>query len=58
MTTIDTGHVGVMTLFGGVTGERLPEGIHFINPLKAVTKLSVRTQEAKEIAEVPSSEGL
>jgi prohibitin 1 len=58
VTTIDTGHVGVLTLFGQVTNEQLPEGMHLINPLKAVTKLSVRTQEAKEVAEVPSSEGL
>ena len=58
VTTIDTGHVGVLTLFGQVTGEQLPEGIHVINPLKAVTKFSVRTQESKEVAEVPSSEGL
>ena len=58
ITTVETGHVGVLTLFGKVTTEQLPEGIHVINPLKAVTKFSVRTQEAKEIAEVPSSEGL
>ena len=58
VTTIDTGHVGVLTLFGQVTREQLAEGMHLINPLKAVTKLSVRTQESKEIAEVPSSEGL
>jgi len=58
LTTIDTGHVGVLTLFGQVTREQLPEGMHIINPLKAVTKLSVRTQESKEVAEVPSSEGL
>ena len=58
VTTIDTGHVGVLTLFGQVTREQLPEGMHIINPLKAVTKLSIRTQESKEIAEVPSSEGL
>jgi prohibitin 1 len=58
VTTIPTGHIGVTTLFGRVTGEKLYEGIHLINPLKAVTKLSVRTQELKEIAEVPSSEGL
>jgi regulator of protease activity HflC (stomatin/prohibitin superfamily) len=58
VTAIDTGHVGVLTLFGQVTREQLPEGMHIINPLKAVTKLSIRTQESKEIAEVPSSEGL
>ena len=58
VTTIPTGHVGVLTLFGQVTGEQLSEGIHLINPLKAVTKFSIRTPEAKEVAEVPSSEGL
>jgi regulator of protease activity HflC (stomatin/prohibitin superfamily) len=33
ITTVETGHVGVTTLFGRVTGERLYEGIHLINPL-------------------------
>jgi regulator of protease activity HflC (stomatin/prohibitin superfamily) len=56
--TISTGHVGVTTLFGRVTGERLDEGIHLVNPLKRVAQLSVRTQEVKEQAAVPSSEGL
>ena len=56
--TISTGHVGVTTLFGRVTGERLNEGIHLVNPLKRVAELSVRTQEVKEQAAVPSSEGL
>jgi regulator of protease activity HflC (stomatin/prohibitin superfamily) len=58
VTAIDTGHVGVTTLFGRVSGDQLSEGIHLINPLMKVTKLSVRTQQSKEIAEVPSSEGL
>jgi regulator of protease activity HflC (stomatin/prohibitin superfamily) len=56
--TISTGHVGVTTLFGKVTGERLDAGIHVVNPLKRVAELSVRTQEVKEHAAVPSSEGL
>jgi prohibitin 1 len=56
--TINTGHVGVTTLFGRVTGERLDAGIHVVNPLKRVAELSVRTQEVKEHAAVPSSEGL
>ena len=43
--TINTGHVGVTTLFGKVTGERLDAGIHLVNPLKRVAELSVRTQE-------------
>jgi regulator of protease activity HflC (stomatin/prohibitin superfamily) len=58
LTTINSGHVGVLTLFGRVTGEILPEGIHLINPLKSVHEISIRTQEIKETASVPSSEGL
>jgi prohibitin 1 len=58
ITRIPTGRVGVLTLFGRVTGEILPEGIHLINPLKSSNELSVRTQEIKESASVPSSEGL
>lgn len=56
--TIDTGHVGVTTLFGRLTGEQLGEGLHVINPMKRVAELSIRTQEIKEHADVPSSEGL
>ncbi|MBA0084208.1 MAG: prohibitin family protein, partial [Acidobacteria bacterium Pan2503] len=57
-TSIPTGNVGVLTLFGKVTGETLPEGIHLINPLKSVEKLSIQTQSVKESASVPSNEGL
>jgi len=57
-TSIPTGNVGVLTLFGRVTGETLAEGIHLINPLKSVQKLSVQTQAVKESANVPSNEGL
>ena len=56
--SIPTGHVGVLTLFGKVTGETLDEGIHAINPLKAVQKLSIQTQSVKESANTPSNEGL
>jgi prohibitin 1 len=57
-TSIPTGHVGVLTLFGRVTGEALSEGLHMINPLKSVHKLSIQTQTIKESASVPSNEGL
>src|SRR5438045_5856363 len=57
-TSIPTGNVGVLTLFGRVTGETLNEGIHLINPLKSVQKLSIQTQSVKESANVPSNEGL
>jgi prohibitin 1 len=56
--SIPTGHVGIPTLFGRVTGETLGEGIHLINPLKSVEKLSIQTQSVKESANVPSNEGL
>src|SRR5579871_105896 len=58
VTVIETGHVGVLTFYGKVTGEVLSEGIHLINPLKSVNKMSVRTTSVKESASVPSSEGL
>src|SRR5437899_320572 len=58
ITSIPTGNVGVLTLFGRVTGDVLGEGIHLINPLKTVQKLSVQTQSKKESANVPSNEGL
>jgi regulator of protease activity HflC (stomatin/prohibitin superfamily) len=58
VTRIGTGNVGVLTLFGRVTGETLPEGIHVINPLKTVNELSIRSLTVKESANTPSSEGL
>ena len=58
VTRVSTGHVGVLTLFGRVTGEVLSEGIHLINPLKTNNEMSIQTQELKESASVASSEGL
>jgi prohibitin 1 len=58
ITKVGTGHVGVLTLFGKVTGEMLPEGIHLINPFKTNNEMSIQTQTIKESANVPSSEGL
>lgn len=58
VTRVGTGHVGVLTLFGKVTGETLGEGIHLMNPLKTNNEMSVQTQTIKESANVPSSEGL
>ena len=55
---VKTGHVGVVSLFGRVTGRTLSEGIHLVNPLANVTELSIKTQEIKEKAAVPSKEGL
>jgi prohibitin 1 len=58
VTSIPTGNVGVLTLFGRVTGDVLGEGIHLINPLKSVQRLSIQTQSVKESANTPSTEGL
>jgi regulator of protease activity HflC (stomatin/prohibitin superfamily) len=58
VTRIGTGNVGVLTLFGRVTNETLGEGMHFINPLKTVNEMSIRSVTVKESASTPSSEGL
>ncbi|MGH9745565.1 MAG: prohibitin family protein [Candidatus Acidiferrales bacterium] len=55
---VPSGHVGVLTLFGRVTGDVLPEGTHLVNPFKVNNTMSIRTQELKETASVPSDEGL
>ena len=55
---VRTGHVGVVTLFGRVTGRTMPEGIHVVNPVSRVTELDIKTREIKERASVPSKEGL
>jgi prohibitin 1 len=57
-TTMPAGYVGVVTVFGGVTGQRVYQGLHFINPVAWVTKMSTQTTELKESASVPSKEGL
>src|SRR2546428_502179 len=55
---VESGNVGVLTLFGRVTGEVLPEGVHLVYPFKSNNEMSIRTQEIKESASVPSAEGL
>lgn len=41
---VDTGHEAVGTLFGRVTGDTLPAGIHLVSPLKRWTHYSTLTQ--------------
>ncbi len=55
---VPAGHVGVVDLFGKVRKEPLPAGMHFINPLASVHRMSVQTREVKETMDTPSSEGL
>ncbi|MFQ5777309.1 MAG: prohibitin family protein [Terriglobia bacterium] len=55
---VPAGHVGVLVQFGKVTDRVLPEGTHLAWPWLVNRRMSVRTQELKEKASVPSSEGL
>jgi regulator of protease activity HflC (stomatin/prohibitin superfamily) len=56
--TVPAGHVGIMDLFGKVRDETLPPGLHLVNPLIKVHRMSVQTRESKEVMDTPSSEGL
>jgi prohibitin 1 len=55
---VPAGHVGVVDLFGKVRTEALPSGLHFVNPLARVHRMSVQTKEVKETMDTPSSERL
>jgi prohibitin 1 len=56
--TVPAGNVGVKDFFGSVSSSTLSPGIGLVVPLTSVVKMSVQTQEIKEVAEVPSQEGL
>ncbi len=58
MAYVPPGHVGVLTSFGRVTDEILPEGTHFVSPFKINHVITVRTQSQEEHTSTPSSEGL
>jgi regulator of protease activity HflC (stomatin/prohibitin superfamily) len=55
---IPAGHVGVKDFFGNVSPNVLKPGVNVVFPFTKVVKMSVKTQEVKETAEVPSKEGL
>jgi len=57
-TIIPAGHVGVVDVFGTVSDNTLKAGINFVNPLAQIIKMSIQTQEIKELMDVPSKEGL
>lgn len=57
-TVIPAGHVGVIDFFGTVSDNTLKAGINFVNPLARIVKMSIKTQELKEVMDVPSKEGL
>ena len=56
--TVPAGYVGVKDFFGQVSPQPLPAGIRLVMPLTSVIKMSIQTQEIKEVADVPSQEGL
>lgn len=58
LTVIPAGHVGVKGFFGSVSPGILTPGINMVMPFTRVVKMSVQTQELKEVADVPSQEGL
>ncbi len=41
---IDAGQVGVVSLFGSVSGQSLNSGLSFVNPLADVTEFDIKTQ--------------
>jgi prohibitin 1 len=56
--TVPAGNVGIKDFFGSVSASTLTPGIGVVMPLTSVVHMSVQTQEIKEVAEVPSKEGL
>ncbi|MGB8319267.1 MAG: prohibitin family protein [Ignavibacteriaceae bacterium] len=57
-TKIPAGHVGVIDFFGNVSDRTLKPGVNVVNPLANIIKFDARTQEMKEVMNVPSKEGL
>ncbi len=57
-TIIPAGNVGVVDFFGVVSDNTLKSGVNFVNPMANVIKFSVKTEEIKEVMDVPSKEGL
>ncbi|MFH0735346.1 MAG: prohibitin family protein [bacterium] len=57
-TVIPAGSVGVVDFLGNVSENTLKSGVNVVNPLADVVKFNVKTQELKEMMNVPSQEGL
>jgi len=57
-TIIPAGHTGVIDFLGNVSDETLKPGVSLVNPMAKVEKMSIKTQELKELMSVPSKEGL
>jgi regulator of protease activity HflC (stomatin/prohibitin superfamily) len=57
-TIIPAGHTGVIDFLGYVSDNTLKPGVNIVNPMANVEKMSIKTQEIKELMNVPSQEGL
>jgi len=57
-TVIPAGHTGVIDFLGYVSDNTLKPGVSIVNPMANVEKMSIKTQEIKEMMNVPSEEGL
>ena len=57
-TVIPAGHTGVIDFLGNVSDNTLKPGVNLVNPIAKVEKMSIKTQEMKELMAVPSKEGL
>ncbi len=57
-TIIPAGHTGVIDFLGKVSDETLKPGVNLVNPMAKIEKMSIKTQELKELMFVPSKEGL
>ena len=54
VTVVPAGHVGVKDFFGRVSANALPAGVHLVFPFTRVHKMSIQTQEVKEIKMRPN----
>jgi regulator of protease activity HflC (stomatin/prohibitin superfamily) len=57
-TVIPAGHTGVIDFLGNVSDNTLKPGVNLVNPMAKIEKMSIKTQELKELMSVPSKEGL
>lgn len=57
-TVVPAGTVGVVDFLGNVSDNTLKAGVNLVNPMANVEKFSIKTQEFKEMMNVPSQEGL
>jgi len=56
-TVVPAGTVGVVDFLGNVSDNTLKAGVNFVNPMARVVNFSIKTQELKEMMNVPSQEG-